>query len=379
MLRRFFRFSILALEIGEFCVWHCERLRLLYPDDAAGATKERNERKPVYFLQPAPLTVLPTWRMRNPDVFVILVPEENMTNWSDLSNDLDKTVQAVGKGVITVQAEGNRTVSGIVLDERTIVTTASAIGDGEKIRVWVSPDRQIDASVIGGDRGTDIALLKPDQQVGSPAAFAEDPKLGVGQLVLAIGRTWRGNLVASSGILSGLMGEWLTPRGEKVESFIRPDLNLYSGFSGGALVGADSKVIGMNTDALRRRSSVAIPYSTIKRVAAVLREKGHIPKPYLGVGLQPVRLPESLTQRLNLTQDVGALVVHVESASPADKAELLPGDILLGVDEQNFGHHGPTSLVFRLEPNRDAKIAGIRGGQHFSTTIHVGERPRRQA
>ncbi len=301
-----------------------------------------------------------------------------MSTWSELSNELHKTVQAAGQSVITVQAESSRTVSGIVLDDLTIVTTASAIGDGETVRAWVSPDQQVDASVIGSDRGTDIAVLKPEQQVGSPAVFAEDPKLEVGHLVLAIGRRWRGNLVASSGILSGLMGEWHTPRGEKIESFIRPDLNLYSGFSGGALVGADSKVIGMNTNALRRRSSVA-PYSTIKRVAAVLREKGRIPKPYLGVGLQPVRVPESLRQRLNLNQDVGALVVHVESASPADRAELLPGDILLGVDEQKFGHHGPTSLVFRLEPNRDAKIAGIRGGQHFSTTIHVGERPRRQA
>ena len=301
-----------------------------------------------------------------------------MSTWSELSQELSSTVQGVGRSVIALQAEGNRTVSGIVLDERTIVTTASVISDGENIRAWVSPDQQIDASVIGSDRGTDIALVKPDQQVGSPAVFAEDPKLGVGQLVLAIGRTWRGNLVASSGILSGLMEEWHTPRGEKVERFIRPDLNVYSGFSGGALVSADSKVIGMNTSALRRRSSVTIPYSTIKRVAAVLREKGHIPKPYLGVGLQPVRVPESLRQKLNLTQDVGALVVHVESASPADKAELLTGDILLGVDEQNFGHQGPTSLVLRLEPNRDAKIAGIRGGQQFSTTIHVGERPRRQ-
>jgi len=299
--------------------------------------------------------------------------------WSELSNELEKTVQGVGRSVITVQAEGSRTVSGIVLDEHAIVTTASAIGESETIRAWISPDRQIDASVIGRDRGTDIALLKPDEQVGSPAVFAEDPKLGVGQLVLAIGRTWRGNLAASSGILSGLMGEWHTPGGAKIESFIRPDLNLYSGFSGGALVGADSRVIGMNTDSLRRRSSVAIPYTTIKRVAAVLRAKGHIPKPYLGIGLQPVRVPESLRQRLNLTQDAGALVVHVESASPADQAELLPGDILLRVDEQSFGHHGPTSLVFRLEPNRDAKISGIRGGQQFSTTIHVGERPRRQA
>jgi S1-C subfamily serine protease len=170
-----------------------------------------------------------------------------------------------------------------------------------------------------------------------------------------------------------------TPRGEKVERFIRADLNLYSGFSGGALVGADFKVIGMNTGVLRPRSSVTIPCNTIMRVAAVLREKGHIPKPYLGIGLQPVRVPESLRQRLTLTQNVGALVVHVESASPADQAGLLPGDILLGVDEQNFGHKGPASLVFRLEPNRDAKIAGIRGGQQFSTMIHVGERQRRQA
>ena len=317
--------------------------------------------------------------MRNPGGFVILVPEGNMSTWSELSNDLSSTVQRVGKSIVAVQADGNRTVSGIVLDERTIVTTASVVSDGEEIRAWVSRDQQINASVIGRDHGTDIALLKPSQQLGSPAVFSEDPHLGVGQLVLAVGRTWRGNLVASSGILSGLMGEWHTPRGEKIESFLRPDLNLYSGFSGGALVGADSKVMGMNTDALRRRTSLAIPYSTIKRVAAVLREKGHIPKPYLGVGLQPVRVPESLTQRLNLTQDVGTLVVHVESDSPADKAGLLPGDILLGVDEQNFGHQGPTSLVFRLEPNRDAKISGIRGGQHFSTTIHVGERPRRQA
>src|SRR5215472_14562143 len=298
-----------------------------------------------------------------------------MSTWSELSNELHNTVQAIGQSVITVQAESSRTVSGIVLDERTIVTTASVIGESERIRAWVSPDQEVDARVIGRDRGTDIALLKPDQQLGSPAVFAEDPKLEVGHLVLAIGRTWRGNLVASSGVISGLMGEWHSPRGEKVERFIRPDLNLYPGFSGGALVGADSKVIGMNTDALRRRSSVAIPYSTIKRVAAVLREKGHIPKPYLGVGLQPVRVPESLRRRLNLTQDVGALVVHIESAGPADKAGLLPGDILLSVDEQNFGHQGATSLVHRLEPNRDAKMAGIRGGQQFSTTIHVGERP----
>jgi S1-C subfamily serine protease len=310
--------------------------------------------------------------------FVILVSEEDMGTWNELSNELSQAVQEVGKSIVTVQAEGGRPISGILLDGQNAVTSASTVGEGEKFRAWISPDKPVNASVVGSDSGTEIALLNLEQKIGPPATFAEDPKLGVGQLVVAIGRTWRGNLVASSGILSGLMGEWQTSRATKIEAFIRPDVSLYSGLWGGALIGPDRKIIGMNTGALRRRSPLAVPYATIKRISAVLSEKGYIPKPYLGVGLQPVRVPESLKQKLNLTQDVGALVVHVESASPVDKAGLLPGDILLNVENQKFGHEGTASVVFRLVPNTEAKIAGIRGGQQFFSTVLVGERPRRQ-
>jgi serine protease DegQ len=302
-----------------------------------------------------------------------------MGTWSELSNELSRAIQEVGSSVVTIQAEGGRTVSGILLDEQRIVTTASAISDREKVNAWISPAKPVNATAVGSDSGTDITLLKVEQKLGPAAAFAEHPNLYVGQLVLAIGRTWRGNLVASSGILSGLMGEWHTLRGTKIEAFIRPDLNFYSGFSGGALIGADRKIIGMNTGALRRRSPLAVPYVTIAHVTAVLSEKGYIPKPYLGVGLQPVRVPESLKQRLNLSQEVGALVVHVESASPAEKAGFLPGDILLSVESQNFDQEGTASVIFRLTPNTNAKIAGIRGGQHFSSTVLVGERPSRRA
>jgi len=175
------------------------------------------------------------------------------------------------------------------------------------------------------------------------------------------------------------MGEWHTFRGKKIDAFIRPDLTLYSGFSGGALIGADQKIIGMNTTALRRGSPLAIPYATIKGTAAILIEKGYIPKPYLGLGLQPVRVPESLKKNLNLTQNVGALVVHVEPSSPADKAGLLLGDVLLRIEERNFGEGETASVVFRLAPGQNASILGIRGGQQFSSTVSVGERPRRQA
>jgi len=222
-------------------------------------------------------------------------------------------------------------------------------------------------------------LLKPESKIGAAAQFAENPQLAVGQLVVAIARTWRGNLVASAGILSGLMGEWHTHRGHKIEQFLRPDLTLYSGFSGGALLGADQKIIGMTTASLRRGSPLALPYSTIKRTTAVLLEKGYIPHPYLGLGLQPVRVPESLAQKLNLSQHAGALVVHVESSSPADKAGVLVGDIVLKINDGSFGEERTTSILSRLSPGQEATVTGIRGGQLFRSTLQVGERPRRRA
>jgi S1-C subfamily serine protease len=300
-----------------------------------------------------------------------------MGTWDELSSELSKAIQDVGKSVVTVQPGGGRTASGIFLDEQTIVTTARAVADHETIRVRVSSEKPLNATLVGSDSETDIAVLKLETKTGTPAVFSEDPKLAVGQLVLAIGRTRRGNLVASAGILSGVMGEWYTFRGKKVEAFIRPDLNLYSGFSGGALVGADRKVIGMNTVALRRESPLAVPYATIKRIGAVLREKGYVPKPYLGLGLQPVRVPESLKRKLNLTQEVGALVVHVDSDGPSDKAGLLLGDVLLQVEDQVLGEQGTASVVFQLTPKQEVKVHGLRAGQKVSSTVLVGERPRR--
>jgi len=300
-----------------------------------------------------------------------------MGTWNEFSNEISQAIQTVGKNIVTVQAGGGRTASGIVLDDHTIVTAAHTISERETVRGWISPDQPFTASLVGRDSGTDIALLKSETKLSGAASFAENPQLAVGQLVVAIARTWRGNLVASAGILSGLMGEWHTHRGKKIDAFIRADLNLYRGFSGGAIIGADQKIIGMTTSALRRGSPLAVPYATIKQVTSVLREKGYIPSPYLGLGLQPVRVPESLQQKLNLTQRTGVLAVHVESASPADKAGILLGDVLLNIAGRSFGDVGTTSILSALTPGQNANVDGIRGGEHFTSTIQVGERPRR--
>ena len=301
-----------------------------------------------------------------------------MGTWNELSTELSQAIQAVGKNIVTVEGGGGRTSSGIILEDNTVLTSAHAVSEAESVRVWISHEQPHTATLAGRDSGTDIALVKTNAKLtDSKAAFTESPQLAIGQLVVAIARTWRGNLVASAGILSGLMGEWHTHRGKKIEAYIRPDLTLYSGFSGGALIGSDQRIIGMTTGVLRKGSPLALPYATIKRVTTVLLEKGYIPSPYLGVGLQPVRVPESSKQKLNLTQPAGALVVHLEPGSPADKAALLVGDILLTIGDGSFGEERTMAILSRLTPGQSASVAGVRAGQSFTSTIQVGERPRR--
>jgi serine protease DegQ len=298
-----------------------------------------------------------------------------MGTWSQLSSEISQTVQKVGESVVTVQA-GGRTSSGIVVDDSTILTSAHAISDETQLRAFQTPDQPVNLGLLGRDYGCDLAVLRAEAKIGAPAVFAENPQLAVGNFVVAIGRTWRGNLVASAGILSGLMGEWHTYRGKKIEAFIRPDLTLYRGFSGGALVGAEQKIIGMSSTALRRGSPLGIPYATIQRITSVLREKGYVPDPYLGLGLQPLRVPESLKQKLNLTEQAAALVVQVEPGSPAEAAGVMIGDVLLAIADSHFGEERTASILSRLAPGQRATIVGVRGGQRFTTNIVIGERPR---
>lgn len=295
--------------------------------------------------------------------------------WNQLSSEISQTIQKVGECIVGVQA-GGRTVSGIVIDDNSIITSAHAISEEVNLRAFLTPDQPVSVGVAGRDYGCDLALLRAEAKIGAPAVFAQDPQLAVGHMVVAIGRTGRGNLVASAGILSGLMSEWHTYGGKRIEAFIRPDLTLYRGFAGGALVGADQKIIGVSSTGLRRGSPLAIPYATIQRVAPVLREKGYVPGPYLGLGLQPLRLPESLKQKLNLTEQTAALVVHVEPGSPAEAAGVMLGDVLLAIADGRFGEERTLSILSRLAPNQKASVVGIRGGQKFTANLVIGERPR---
>ena len=211
-----------------------------------------------------------------------------------------------------------------------VVAASHAVRRDDEITVITAPGQKLSARVAGRDPSTDLVVLRLQQPIDAPAVrWASTSNLRVGELVLALARTRRGHIVASSGILSGLInGPMRTWRGGEIDQFIRPDLTMYPGFSGGPLVNSQGELLGMNTAGLHR-SGITVPSATVQRVSAELLEKGGIQRPYLGLAMQAAPLPESLRTRLNLTASEGLLVVHVEPGSPADKAAIFLGDVLI--------------------------------------------------
>jgi len=301
-----------------------------------------------------------------------------VNTWQQFSKEISEAVGHTGKSVVAVDGRSGHTSSGIVWRPDSVLTAAHAIRQEANIGVILEPGRTIQARLAGRDRSTDIALLKLDRQVeAQPVRFGSTSGLAVGELTLAIGRTRRGNLVASAGIISGLMGEWQAGR-TRIDQFIRPDLNLYPGFSGGALVGSDGSVLGLNTSGLLRGKSITIPASTLVRVAEEMAAKGHVARPYIGLVMQPVQIPESLQKKAGVSAAAGLLVMHVESGGPADSAGALMGDILVDLDGRALDDLDDVHETIRQKAaGNEVRATMIRGGQKIEITIRIGERPLR--
>ena len=295
--------------------------------------------------------------------------------WTTLSNELAEASSAAGKSVVAVHGRRHPS-SGILWSKDAVVTTNHALRRDEDISVILAPGQNVAARVAGRDAGTDLAVVRLQQPVeaGAPR-WGDASKLRIGELVLALGRSWRGNIVASSGIVSGLMGRWRTWRGGELDQFIRPDLTLYPGFSGGPLVNAQGEIVGMNTGGLHR-SGIAIPAATVARVVAELLEKGRIERPYLGLAMQPVTLPESLRTSLNLIPGEGLLVAHVEPGSPADKGGVLLGDVLVEVEGKTMADTDSVQELLRsLKVGQTIGINLVRGGTLSQKNLTLSARP----
>jgi S1-C subfamily serine protease len=298
--------------------------------------------------------------------------------WASLTNELARSAEEAGKWVVAVRGR-RHAASGVLLGKDAVVTVNHAVPREEETSVVLAPGQRVTARVAGRDPGTDLAVLRLAEAVQASATpWATTAKPRVGELTLALGRSWRGNIVASSGILSGVIhGPWRTWRGGELDHFVRPDLNLYPGFSGGPLLNAQGEFAGINTAGLHR-SAITIPAGTVARVAADLLAKGHVERPYLGVAMQAVELPESLRAALNLKTVEGLLIVHVQPGSPAEKAGLLLGDILIELGGKQVTDTDDVQAVLgagKVGAGLEAVL--IRGGGIAKVKITVEAHPAR--
>jgi S1-C subfamily serine protease len=228
---------------------------------------------------------------------------------------------------------------------------------------------------VGRDPSTDLALLHTESNLVA-APHADPQTLEVGHLVLALARDEDGAAGATLGVISSLGGPWRTWRGGDVERLVRPDLNVYPGFSGGPLIDASGGIIGLNTWGLSRRSALTLPVATIARVVAQLETGGRIKHGYLGVALQAVRLPEALKQARALNQDAGAIVVDVAENGPAERAGVTIGDVVLGLGKHRI--EGSDDVQHALGGDAVGStqtLRVLRGGDLRELSVTIAERP----
>jgi S1-C subfamily serine protease len=291
-----------------------------------------------------------------------------------LSTELADAVERAGRWTVAIHARRRIPSSGIIWRPGVVVAASHTIRRDEDISITLPDGDTVAATLAGRDPGTDLAVLRLSDGARTVAAatLAPDDALRVGALVVAVGRPGD-SVTASLGAISALGGEWRTWQGGRVDRFVRLDLAIYDGFSGGPLVDAAGRVLGVNTSGLTRSAPVTLPVSTVARVADELLAKGHVRRGYAGVAVQPVEIPERLVRDHALPADSALLVVAVEPGGPADKAGILIGDLLIALAGTPLRE--PADLLAGLAARGAVEVRLIRGGAPVSVSLTPGDRP----
>ena len=294
-----------------------------------------------------------------------------------LSEQIVSTVEQAARSVVSVHARARFDSSGVHWSPEIVVTADHALRREEGMRVTLPDGSARDAELVGRDPGTDLALLRV-KGLGIPVAPKPDaPAATPGSVVLAVGRS-RDSAVAAFGVISNISGPSQTWRGGRLDQVVRLDLALHPAGAGGAIVDATGKLLGIATPALSRVSVFAIPLTTVARVTESLLAHGRVLRGYLGVGLQPIAIPEHPRDKLNLAGSTGLIAITVEPGGPAGKAGMSIGDVLVELGGRAMRRTENVQEALSAE-SVGKKIAArvLRGGNPVDLEITIAERPRR--
>lgn len=292
----------------------------------------------------------------------------------ELSNALAQATDLAAATVVAVHAEPRGSCSGVVWRSGIIVTSEHSLRRDEEINVTL-PDGRVAAAILAGrDPSTDLAVLKCAEAITAVKEFGEPATIRPGSLTLVVGRTRASGPVAALGVVSLVAAERKTWTGVSLAPYIRLDVAVQPTAAGGAAVDAQGRTFGIVTPRFGRFGAIAIPASTVNTVVDTLLQEGRIPRGYLGVGLQPVRLPDSLRQSLHLEEKTAAIVLEVEPNSPAHTAGLVIGDIIVSLSGNGIARlEDIHSQLQGTAIGKSVPLGFVRGGTLKETTVTVGK------
>jgi S1-C subfamily serine protease len=267
---------------------------------------------------------------------------------------------------------GRRDRSGVLWRDDVVVTSEQVLPDGTDF-IIVRNGVQMPAHLAGRDPGTNVAVLRLSQGLGS-ARHETSATPRTGSLVLIAGADSTGAPTGRLGMVHATGPEWHSMAGGRIDTLVRLDARLGAD-EGGPVLTLGGKLIGMSTAGPRRRA-LAIPAATIERVLDPLLTNGRIGRGWLGVGLQQVSVPHSMREAAG--RDSGMMVVALVPGAPAEQAGVLPGDIILEVDGKRTGR--TRGLAAALSPERigqPASLKLLRAGAVHLLAVVIGTHPTR--
>jgi S1-C subfamily serine protease len=259
-------------------------------------------------------------------------------------------VERVSPSVVNIEVHqsGGRTRSGeprerqgggsgfVFTPDGLILTNSHVVHDARRIDVKLSDGRRMPASAIGDDPASDLAVIRVDEPGLTAAVLGDSQQLRVGQVVIAIGAPYGFQSTVTAGVVSALGRSLRSYSGRLIDDVVQTDASLNPGNSGGPLVDSAGRVVGVNTATILPAQGIcfAIGINTAKFVASRLLRDGRIRRSYIGVSAQTVPVHRRVVRFYDLTKESGALVLSVEENSPAKRAGLRDGDIVVALEGQ---------------------------------------------
>ena len=295
-----------------------------------------------------------------------------VTPFAEFSDALADAVERLSRSTLAVAGRHRRPAATATVwrDGGVAVTAAHALRHSPAAVTLVGDGgRGVDASVVGTDTSTDLAVLRLAEPA-LPAVTAGDASaVKAGHLVLAVGRSGDGDAVASYGLVNRASGPWQTWLGGQVDRLIRLDGGVYEGLSGAPVADARGTVVGIATSALSRSYGIVVPTATVNRVVDQLLAQGHVAQGFLGIGAQAAALPDGGS---------GLLVTGLMRDGAAQRAGLMVGDLIVRIGGTAVSTLGGLRAALAGQAGQTVAVDLVRGGAATTLSVTVGEWPRRR-